>query len=349
MKHFIGIDLGDNTNEVCVLDNKGKALESFRIVNDKDGLLSVFNKYPGSSIAIEAGTHALWIHDLAINHGIKIFVANPRKTYLISSGDRKNDKVDAYLLAKLLRSDSGLLFPVTLRDINTQKDLVLLKNRDFLVRQRGDMIRHIRGIIKPFGLKLPASVTTDNLHETITDFVSKDDFECLAMMVNQIKQLSKDIKKLDKKIKDLISTKYPEAELLQTINGVGPITALTFLLIVGNPQRFSKSRKVGSYLGLVPKQDQSGAIDKSLGITKTGDQMMRRLLVNCSHHILGVFGKDTQLRRHGLKIMGETDNRVRKKKAVIAVARKLAVLMHSMLISGQEFKNKVLVKEAKVI
>lgn len=341
MKHFIGIDLGDKTNEVCILNNQGQTVDTFKIENNADAFTLLFKKYPKASYAIEVGSHALWIHDLAIACGVQMYVANPRKTNLIGSSKSKNDKVDAALLAKLLKSDPDLLFPVTLRDIKTQKDFCLVKSRDSLVSARGDLIRHIRGIIKPFGIILPDSVTVDNFHETITEHVSAKDFPAIPWLVESIKVMSKNIKVMDKQLNKLINTKYPEAINLQTIPGVGPITAISFLLIIGNPKRFNKSRIVGSYLGLVPKQNQSGSMDKSLGITKTGNPLLRRLLVNCAHRTLGVFGKDSQLRRFGEKIMGDTNNKIRKKKAVVAVSRKMAVLMHSMLISGHEFKNTV--------
>jgi transposase len=276
-----------------------------------------------------------------VEMGIKVYIANPRKTALISQNNMKTDKMDACLLARLVRSDPELLYPVTARDMTTQKDLTLIKSRSALVKARGDLIRHLRGVIKPFGIRFPDDVTPDNIHEKGKDILDKENFPAFRVLLDAIKTLTSKIKVLDKQVASLIKKKYPEANNLQTINGVGPITSLTFVLLMGDPKRFKKSRDVGAYFGLVPRRDQSGDVDRPLSITKTGDNLMRSLLVNCSHYILGCFGKDTQLRRHGLKIMGDGGSKIRKKKAVIAVTRKLAVLMHSMLVSGEPFKNKV--------
>lgn len=341
MKYYIGIDLGDKNNSVCVLDKNGKIINECNFENKPESFREFLKPFKDSSVAIEASTHSLWVNKLLVGMGIKVYIANPRKTALISQNNMKTDKVDARLLARLVRSDPELLYPVTARDMSTQKDLTLIKSRHSLVKARGDLIRHLRGIIKPFGIRFPDNVTPDNIHEEAKNILDKDFFPGSKAILGAIKVLTIKIKELDKQVESTIKKKYPEAKNLQTINGVGPITSLTFVLLMGNPKRFKKSRDVGAYLGLVPRRDQSGDIDKSLHITKAGDNLMRTLLVNCSHYILGRFGKDNQLRRHGLKIMGDGGNKIRKKKAVIAVSRKLVVLMHSMLVSGEEFKNKI--------
>jgi transposase len=341
MDYFIGIDIGDKINTVCVLNNDGEIIQECEVENTGQEMHDFFIEYPNARVAIEACSHSLWLHDLLVRLGCQVFVGNPRKLRIISSSSRKNDKNDSRLLARLVRSDLDLLYPIVVRDILTQQDMVIIKTRTMLIKTRGDLVRHIRGIIKPFGLKLPKDVTTDNFHDKVKEHLSKELLPILKHTIKSIKDLSIQIKNLDKKIDSLINKKYPEAMLLQTIDGIGPITALTFILIMGDPKRFEKSRDVGAYFGLVPRQDQSCTIDKSLPITKEGDSCMRSLLVNCSHHILGRYGKDTQIRRHGLKVMGQDENKIRKKKAVIAVARKLSVLMHSMLISGEPFINKV--------
>lgn len=341
MKHYIGIDLGDKKNSVCVLDKKGEIIVESEFENTSQGFREFFKPYKEVAVAIEASTHCLWVNKQMVGMGIKVYIANPRKIALISQNSMKTDKMDANLLARLVRSDPELLYPVTARDMTTQKDLTLIKSRNALVKARGDLIRHLRGVIKPFGLRFPDDVSPENIHEKGKNILDKELFPASRVLLDAIKSLTSKIKVLDKQVASLIKKKYPEAKNLQTINGVGPITSLTFVLLMGNPKRFKKSRDVGAYFGMVPRRDQSGDVDKSLSITKTGDSLMRSLLVNCSQYILGRFGKDTQLRRHGLKIMGDGGNKIRKKKAVIAVSRKLAVLMHSMLVSGEAFKNKV--------
>ena len=341
MQYYIGIDLGDKKSNACVLDKRGNIIQECEFETTSEGFHEFLKPYKDAAVAIEASTHCLWVNKLIVGMGIKVYIANPRKIALISQNNMKTDKMDAKLLARLVRSDPELLYPVTARDMTTQKDLTLIKSRNALVKARGDLIRHLRGIIKPFGLRFPDDVTPDNIHAKGKDILDKEIFPASRVFLDAIKALTSKIKVLDKQVASLLKKKYPEATNLQTINGVGPITSLTFVLLMGDPKRFKKSRDVGAYFGLVPRRDQSGDVDKSLSITKTGDSLMRSLLVNCSHYILGRFGKDTQLRRFGLKIMGDGSNKIRKKKAVIAVARKLAVLMHSMLVSGEAFKNKV--------
>ena len=159
------------------------------------------------------------------------------------------------------------------------------------------------------------------------------DAELLSLIepsLQVIDQISAQVKDLDKRIKTLGRERYPQTQQLQKINGVGPITSLAFVLLVGDAGRFDSSRSLGPYLGLVPKRDQSGALDKKLPISKAGDAYMRRLLVSASQYILGPFGTDCDLRRHGLELT-ERGGRESKKKVVVATAWKLVVLMHSLL------------------
>jgi transposase len=159
----------------------------------------------------------------------------------------------------------------------------------------------------------------------------------LEPLIDTISDVSDRIKALDKKIERLIEDQYPEALALQQVQGVGPVTALAYILTIEDPDRFAKSRMVGPYLGLTPRRDQSGDIDKQLPITKAGNAYLRKLLVGCAHYIIGSFGPDSDLRRHGLSIAARGGKNARKR-AAVAVARKLSVLLHRLWISGQEYK-----------
>ncbi len=143
---------------------------------------------------------------------------------------------------------------------------------------------------------------------------------------------------LEKEIEGLCRNKYPEAKLLQQVNGVGPITALAFVLTLESPHRLRSNRDVGPFLGLVPKKDSSGDMDKELSITKAGNKYLRRLLVGCAQYILGHFGEDCDLRRFGERIIERSPTKSNKRKAVVATARKLAVLLHSIWLNGSEYK-----------
>jgi transposase len=149
-----------------------------------------------------------------------------------------------------------------------------------------------------------------------------------------IGSLTERIRDYDRKLEEISKAHYPETELLRQLEGVGPLTALTFVLTLEDPHRFEKSRSVGAYLGLVPAMDQSGDRDPQKRISKEGDEMLRRLLVGSAHYVLGPFGSDSDLRRHGEKIASRGAKNA-KKRAAVAVARKLAVLLHRLWVSGE--------------
>jgi transposase len=160
--------------------------------------------------------------------------------------------------------------------------------------------------------------------------------EAILPIMSQIGQLTEAIKKYDKIIRQMCQKEFRETEMLMQVDGVGEITSLAYVLTVETPERFPKSRDAGAYTGLVPKQRDSGDNTPQLRITKTGDRMLRRLLVGSAQYILGPFGKDCDLKRHGLKIATRGGKNA-KKRAAVAVARKLAVLLHRLWLRGEEY------------
>ena len=158
-----------------------------------------------------------------------------------------------------------------------------------------------------------------------------------AYLGAEIASLTERIKDYDRRLETICQERYPETELLRQVEGIGPLTALTFVLTLEDPYRFEKSRSVGAYLGLVPARDQSGDRDPQRRISKEGDELLRKLLVSCAHYILGPFGSDSDLRRHGEKIASRGAKNA-KKRAVVAVARKLAVVLHSLWVSGEIYE-----------
>ncbi len=151
----------------------------------------------------------------------------------------------------------------------------------------------------------------------------------------EVGSLTERIRQYDRKLEEISKERYPETKLLRQVEGIGPLTALSFVLTLEDPYRFERSRSVGAYLGLVPATDQSGDRDPQRRISKEGDQMLRKLLVGSAHYILGPFGSD--LRRHGEKIASRGGKNA-KKRAVVAVARKLAVLLHSLWVSAEVYE-----------
>ena len=158
----------------------------------------------------------------------------------------------------------------------------------------------------------------------------------LGPILEQIGSLTERIRDYDRKLEEISKERYPETELLRQVEGIGPLTALTFVLTVEDPYRFEKSRSVGAYLGLVPATDRSGDRDPQKRISKEGDEMLRKLLVGSAHYILGPFGSDSDLRRHGEKIASRGGKNA-KKRAAVAVARKLSVLLHRLWVSGEVY------------
>jgi transposase len=267
--------------------------------------------------------------------GCNVYVGNPRKLRMIWDSKDKSDERDARMLGMVCRIEPRLLSPLRHRGSQAHADLVVVKSRDMLVKARTKLINHIRGVVKTTGERLPRC-STDSFSKRCIEHVTADLRPALEPLFDTITQLGDKIHELDAKIDQMCQRQYPETQRLQQVAGVGPVTALTFVLTIENPGNFSKSRQVGSFLGLTPRRDQSGETDKQLRITKAGNKYLRQLLVGCAHYILGPFGPDSHLRRHGLAIAARGGKNA-KKRAACAVARKLAVLLHRLWTDGQAY------------
>jgi transposase len=268
--------------------------------------------------------------------GHEVLVANPRKLRLIYENDRKSDKVDAEYLARIARLDPKLLAPIEHRAAAVQTDLAVVRARDTMVRIRTLLINTVRGIVKSVGERLPAS-SAHNFHGKIRGVIPEELLPALMPLVQVLEEVTPRIEGYDGKIKDLCDTKYPQTKLLRKVCGVGELTALTYVLILGDHRRFKKSRDVGPYLGLVPRRQESGAQQPQLRITKAGDTLLRRLLVGSGQYLLSRRGKDSDVRRYGEAIARRGGKRA-KKRAAVAVARKLAVLLHRLWVTGEEYE-----------
>jgi len=332
----VGIDLGDKRSRFCFLNIRGEIVSEDGLATTQEEFKVYFSSIPKARIAIEVGTHSPWVCELLESLGHTVYVANPRRMESIHKNRRKNDKVDARTLARLVRADPELLYPIRHRGAEVRQDLLLLRARDALVGVRTTLINSMRGLVKSVGERLP-TCSADSFHNSVADSIPERLGPALRPMLEQIKSLTAKIKEYDKLVDQLAAKKYPETGALQQVKGVGPITSLAFVLTIENPDRFQKSRDVGPYLGLVPKQDDSGDSSPQLRITKTGDIMVRRLLVNSGHYILGPFGEDCDLRRHGVKIAARGGKNA-KKRSVVAVARKLAVLLHRLWVTGEVYE-----------
>jgi transposase len=338
MKMTAGLDIGDKYSYLYVLDNQsGEMIEESRLRTTPDDLRRRFDSEQKMKIAIEVGTHSNWVNRILKECAHEVLVANPRKTRLIYGDKHKTDKLDAQKLARLARVDPELLYPIEHRGEQSQTHLALIHSRAALVRSRTQLINHVRGTVKSFGARL-SKCSAESFHKKVADALPSELAEALEDVVKTIGSLTVKIRDYEGRIERVCKKSYPqETALLQQVPGVGALTSLTFVLTLEDPDRFEKSRAVGAYLGLVPAKDQSGDQDPGKGISGEGDEMLRRLLVSSAHYILGPFGPDSDLRRHGEKIAVRGGKNA-KKRAVVAVARKLSVLLHRLWVTGEAYE-----------
>jgi len=334
---IIGVDLGDKKHHVCVTGKDGNILCEKTVANNKEQLTQLAHEHRGALFAIEVGTHSPWISRLLESNGCTCLVANARKLRAIYQNDRKCDEYDARMLAKLARVDPELLSPIEHGSESRQLHRMSITLRDSLVRQRVNIISTIRFSLKSLGERISACSTAYFAGRCRDELEGTPLLETLEASLVAIECLNSQIKVLDKQIAKTAREHYPETKLLEQIGGVGPITSLSFVLAVGDPERFEDPRDVGAYFGLVPRRDQSGASDKQLPISKAGNSDLRRLLVQCAQYILGRFGPDCDLREHGLRLAAR-GGKAAKKKAIIATARKLGVLMLVLWKTGQTYE-----------
>lgn len=337
-KMTVGLDLGDRYSYLCLINNEsGEVIEEGKLRTTPEAFGRRFHSEQKLTIAIEVGTHSTWVSRSLEGCGHEVLIANSRKMRLIYDDKRKTDKLDAQKLARLARADPELLYPIEHRGEDSQAHLALIRSRDALVRSRTQLINHVRGTVKSFGARLP-KCSAESFHKKAADALPDELTEALEDVVATVASLTVRIRDYDRRIERVCKERYPqETGLLRQVAGVGALTSLTFVLTLEDPDRFEKSRAVGAYLGLVPGKGQSGERDPGQRISAEGDEMTRRLLVGSAHYILGPFGPDSDLRRHGEKI-AERGGTNAKKRAVVAVARKLAVLLHHLWETGEVYE-----------
>jgi transposase len=332
----IGIDLGDKTSRYCVLDSAGEIIKEEGIASTRKALAQRFGGLGRCRIAMEVGTHSPWVSRLLKSFGHEVIVANARQVKLISESSRKNDKLDARMLARLARVDPQLLRPVQHRSEQAQMDLMGIRVRASLLEARTMLINAARGFSKSVGERLPKCDADQMGVEKMIGLPAPLQ-ETLKPLLEQVESLTEKIKESDEKIEQIARSEYPETALLQQVKGVGTLIALTFVLTIEDKERFQKSRDVGCYAGLRPKQSESGQSQPQLRITKEGDIYLRKLLVQGAHCILAEKGPDTDLKRWGLKLCGRGGKNARKR-AIVAVARKLAILLHRLWVTAEVYE-----------
>lgn len=332
----IGVDLGDRYSEICVLDEVGEVESQTRTRTTPEGLRQYFSALEPVRVAIETGTHSGWVSRLLTDCGHDVTVANARELRKIHQSDRKNDRADAQILARMVRFDPRLLSPIRHRTAELQADLALVRARDALITTRAKFTNTARGLVKAMGGRLP-QCSTASFVRRVREHVPLELEAAVLPLIRMVEVLSEQIRAYDEQIARLTQERYPHTALLQQVAGVGALTSLAFVLTLADKDRFASSRDVGPYLGLVPRQDDSGERSPQLPITKAGNGYMRRVLVGSAQYILGPFGPDTDLRRYALRLSGRGGKNA-KKRAIVAVARKLAVLLHRLWVTGEVYE-----------
>jgi transposase len=333
--YTIGIDLGDKFSHYCVLNPEAEVIEAGRVKTTREALSARFATMPPMRVAMETGTHSAWISQLLESFGHDVIVAHARDLPSLGKRQKTNDPADAEKLARYARFDPTLLHPIQHRSREAQVDLIVIRARAQLVNARTLLINTARGLVKSLGHRLP-ECRADGFAERYQQQLPAELFTALVPLVQQIGAMTEQIKTYDQKIRHLADQHYPETQGLRTVPGVGALTALTFILTLGDKARFAKSRDVGCYVGMRPRQSQSGERDPQLGITKAGDTYLRKLWVQSAHYMLGPFGPDSAVRRWGLGLAAHGGQNA-KKRALVAVARKLAVLLHTLWVRGATY------------
>jgi transposase len=332
----IGLDLGDRTSRYCVLNGQGEVVAEGSVATTSKAMLEKFGRLGRCRVALEVGTHSPWLSRLLASVGHEVIVANARQLQLITASSRKTDRVDAETLARLARVDPQLLRPIRHRSEAAQKHLAVIRVRAALVEGRTALINSARGLAKALGERL-SQCDADSLDVEQAGTLTPAVRQILRPLLEQVEAMTRQIQEQDKQIEQIARNEYPETELLQQVKGVGVLIALTFVLTVEDRERFPKSREVGCYVGLRPKRRESGEREPQLGISKEGDIYLRKLLVQGAQCILSRRGADSDLKRWGVKLAARGGKNA-KKRAIVAVARKLAILLHRLWVTGEVYE-----------
>ncbi len=331
----IGLDLGDRSSAYCVLNEAGEIVLEHKVDTTPEAMKQVFGSMPRCRIAMETGTHSPWVSRLLTGLEHEVIVGHAQKVRLITKSRRKDDRLDARTLARLARIDPELLSPVQHRSAQAQLHLAEIRARAVLVSARTALVNAARGLVKSYGERVHKCDTRQFRRET--NGLSTGLRQALEPLLCQIESLNESIQEYDRRIEKMAKETYPETALLKQVKGVGDLIATTYVLTLEDPQRFGKSRDAGCFVGLQPGRRNSGESEPQMRISKEGDEYLRTLLVQGAHYILGPFGEDSDLRRWGQKLSARGGKNA-KKRAVVAVARKLAVLLHRLWVSGEVYE-----------
>lgn len=336
MKYFCGLDVSLNSTAACVVDQDGTIIREGEVLSEPAAIDQWLKKVglPIERVGLEAGGLSSWLSQNLLAVGWPVICIETRHAKAAMQAQQvKTDRNDARGLAHIMRT--GWYKQVHVKSPDSQELRMLLNNRRCLLDKRLDIDRQIRGSLRTFGLKL-GKVTPSKYEQRIRELVGENEkFQaCIFPMLEVRRVLIEQCKKLEKLVLDYVKEDQV-CQLFMTIPGVGPLTALVFKTFVDRPDRFQKSKTVGAALGLTPKKYASGEVDYDGHITKCGDAFVRIHLFEAAKVLLGRAGKPCDLKSWGLRLA----KRSSKKKACVAVARRLAVIMHAMWRDGTVFQT----------
>ena len=337
MSHHIGLDVSLKTVSICIIDKDGKIAHETCVATDPQAIVEAITQTNLSieKAALESGGISHWLISELINLGLPVVCIDARRmSAAISMRINKTDKNDAREIALALRA--GYYKETYHKPHNLVAAGTLLTTRRLLVQQRTKMINCIRGLMKLHGkLHLGASSSSVRFRTAVLEALEsldQDVHDGIMSLLETYETTNEQILGLESKIEAMASGNE-NVLLLQTIPGVGLMTAITFVLEVGDPKRFKNSRAVGAFFGMTPTQYSSGETQKQGSISKSGSREMRSLLSDAAMSMLYNCKAWSRLKVFGLKIRKKHGH----KKAIVALGRKLAVIMHTMLMERKPF------------
>jgi transposase len=329
---YFGIDVHSKYSEVCGLSVDGEVTVRRRIPTTTTGLRRFFGKREPAQVTLESGPVTPWVYRLLCELGHEVTVVNPRRVRLIAESTLKTDGIDAEVLARLSRLDLGLLRPVYQRTPQAQELRTRLRVRTSLVKTRTALINAVRGTLRAQGYRVPSCTAGRFAVRCSTMSLPASLARALEPLVTTIGELTERIEAVQAELVSEASSN-PLVVRLESVPGVGPLVGLAFVGWMDTPDRFARSRDVGASLGLRPSLRSSGGQERRGRITREGDIEMRRLLVQAAHATLRC-RQDSALKRWGERLV----ERLGKGKAVVALARKIAVLLHRLWVTGERFR-----------
>ena len=336
MKHSVGLDVSVKETAICIVDEAGKVVRESKVATEPQAIIAFLNgaEFEYARIGLEAGPLSQWLVNGLVEAGLPVICVETRhmKAVLKAQQVNKSDRNDARGIAQMMRV--GLYKPVHVKTLASQQARMLLTSRKLLRDKLQDMENELRGTLRNFGLKVGV-VSSGHFEARIKELVAGEPLlEMIVAPLLAVRQVVREqLAKLDKMVLDQVRGDKL-CRRLMTVPGVGPIVALTFRATVDQAQRFARSKTVGAHFGLAPRHFQSGERDYDGRVSKCGDAMMRTALYEAAQVLLTRTQTWSWLKAWGMQVA----RRRGAKKAIVALARRLAIVMHRMWIDGTEFR-----------